>query len=349
MCDKGLSCADGACIAGDTIVQIEAIVSTQFARTADGRVLVWGNNKHGKGNPRSDAEFILKPEQLDLPEPVVDVRPSRSTACARGISGRVWCWGAPDAIPGAAPGERTNGFVAVAGVTNARALMVSGEGHCVFDVYQRGLCWSPNDSRELATGSGWNVQLPLLFSVEMSAVDENLVTLLPSIAAVNNGPVLVWGYPGTLGRPVPQPAVNVETPLPVPGLIDPVRVEGGKLSYCATLRDGRVFCWGQEILSATSVAEPFLAFEHGPYKKVGVSLPLCALSAAGRVECFDPLEHDTERDGVADISSGIGALCLLMQDHRLLCKGDNSEAQQGNGTLGGYSIDFSEVHLPVLP
>jgi hypothetical protein len=335
-------------VPGDTLVQLDSMVSTQFVRSADGRVFVWGNNEYGKGDPKSDAPFILEPKELDLPEPVVEVHTSRLSTCARGASGRVWCWGPSSHIPGAPPGDSNHDFIAVPGISSARVLMTSHEGHCVFDAFRRGLCWSPNDSSELSTGSGHVVPLPLQFAVEMSAAPGNLVTLLPSVAAVRGGPVLTWGDPGALGWGPPKLSGPALTPTSVPGLADPVRVDSGKTSHCASLRDGRVYCWGQELLPFKTAYAPFLAFEHGPYKKIGVSENLCALDTEGYVECFDPRDGDAEGDGIVDISSGVGTLCLLTQDQRVLCKGDNSEAQQGNGSLGGHVKELTEVPIPVL-
>jgi hypothetical protein len=93
---------------------------------------------------------------------------------------------------------------------------------------------------------------------------------------------------------------------------------------------------------------PFLAFDHGPYRKISASAYLCALSMTGRVECYDSRDQDAERDGVIDISAGVASMCLLMQDHRVLCKGDNGDAELGNGTVGAGSVDLVEVHLPTL-
>lgn len=179
--------------------------------------------------------------------------------------------------------------------------------------------------------------------VEMSAVEGNLVTLFPALAAVKGGPVLTWGDPILPGW---ASAGLAMTPTAVPGLADPVRVDAGGLGYCASLRDGRVYCWGVDI-GWHAGRTPFLAFEQGPYEKVSASNNLCALKPTGHVECNDPLDHQVDLDGVADISAG-SALCLLTQDQRVLCKGDNSEAQQGNGSLGGYVEELTEVPIPVL-
>ena len=356
-CAGGLSCHAGACLAGETLVQIESMISTQFVRTADGRVLVWGNNEYGKGNPRSAEKYILQPELLDAPEPLVDVRPSILTTCARGISGRVWCWGALSVIPSIVPGAWAHDFIMVPGVRDAKVLMVSGEGHCVFDADRRALCWSSNEEDELSTGSGHDVQLPLRAAVEMSTFGGTLVTALPSIAAIEHGAVVAWGAPDTLGRLMTtEPITTMRMPLPVPGLSDPLRVEAGKNSYCASLRDGRVFCWGTEIISFERSPVPFVALEHGPYTKVAANDCLCGLLPEGRVECsHDPPDalaaawyEDIERDGIADLSCGVGTVCHLTRDQRLFCKGDNSEAQQGNGILDGGVDNMTEVKLPAL-
>lgn len=356
VCSGGLSCAGGVCVPGDTLVQIEAMISTQFVRTADGRVFVWGSNQYGKADPKSDAPFILMPQELDLPEPAREVHGSTLFACARGASGRVWCWGSSAHIPGAGPDESNHDFMAVPGVSDARALVASNEGQCVFDGLRRGLCWSANEMSELSVGSGQEVPrplpgtvvCPLSSAVEMSAVEVegNLVTLFPSLAAVDGGPVFTWGDPRMLGWGSPGMSSPALIPSPVPGLADPVRVDSGKQSRCASLRDGRVYCWGSEIFADTAW-EPFLAFEHGPYVKVGVAGHLCALRPTGHVECNDPWDQEVDRDGVADISSGVHSLCLLMQDQRVLCKGDNSEAQQGNGSIGGSVLELTEVPIPV--
>jgi hypothetical protein len=36
-----------------------------------------------------------------------------------------------------------------------------------------------------------------------------------------------------------------------------------------------------------------------------------------------------------------------MQDQRILCKGSNAEANQGNGSLGGQVDELTEVPMPI--
>jgi hypothetical protein len=318
------------------------MVSTQFVRTADGHIYAWGNNEHGKANPDSQEPFILSPELLTLPEPMVEVKPSSVFTCGRGRSGRVWCWGAPILM-----GQPAGGYFLMPGVESAQTLMVSGEGHCILDAFRRGICWSNNELAELSTGSGQRVLLPPLAPVEMWRVEANVVTLLPSVAAIQGGQILTWGSPHTLGVPPPETTVPIVDPQAIPGLLDPVRVEGGKLGYCATLRSGQVHCWGQQILGENTFV-PFLAFEHGPYKKVAVSLDLCALRSDGQVECHGAFDQNAELGGVRDISGGIFDLCLLMDDGHILCKGDNSEGQLGNGTKGNDSKELVPVAIPPI-
>ncbi len=186
-CDDGAACSRGACVPESTLVDIEGMISTSFARTAGGDVYVWGNNEYGKGDPLSPEAFILRPKKLALPEPVVQVRVERLGTCARGQSGAVWCWGSTP-VPGADEDAGKTDFVKVAAVYDARELTASQFGFCVIDAYRDEGCWSYNEWSELSTGSGHEVERPVAAPVEMSALPHPLISVFPNLAVVREGP-----------------------------------------------------------------------------------------------------------------------------------------------------------------
>lgn len=352
-CGGGLACAFGECVPGDTLVQIDGLVSTYFVRTANGRVFAWGNNEHGKANPKSSEDLVLRPEELDLPEPSAEVRVGPLSTCSRAFSGGVWCWGSDEAIAGSTPADQVRGdFVRVPGV-HATRLTASTHGYCVQDPQARGFCWGPNSHAELHTGSGLALPSGFEWPVPMLAIPPGAVTLFPALAALPGGPVLTWGDSALVGRDVDGTPGDQLFITPVPGLTDVTRVDAGRAAYCTSLKQGRVFCWGADIWPFDQPREPFEALTGGPYVRVTVGGLVCGLRPDRGIDCIrKPPEltsnapaENVEAYTARDIVSGVASFCLIALDGVVYCRGSGSEGEQGNGSLEPVDV-LSPVETP---
>lgn len=144
------------------------------------------------------------------------------------------------------------------------------------------------------------------------------------------------------------------------------QVSSGALHSCAILDDGSVSCWGEN--SNGQLGDGTRTDHHQPEKAI---MPLgrtvseissgsyhsCALMDDGSVRCWGSNEFGQLGDGTtlerltavsADLSGGVALsisageshTCAVMEDTSLMCWGDNSNGQLGDGSR-------SERHTPI--
>jgi len=138
-----------------------------------------------------------------------------------------------------------------------------------------------------------------------------------------------------------------------------VTLAAGDDFSCATLADGRVFCWGaggrgqlgtgdrsDRSAPATAVALPGKARDlaagahHACARLENQTVACWGANEAGQLGLGD--EDDRPRPAVVPlgsaralaIASRLGATCLLLDDHSLTCWGQNASGQLGLGDTG---------------
>ncbi len=180
------------------------------------------------------------------------------------------------------------------------------------------------------------------------AVDEDCLQPQLTTGALHNcylaGPTLVcWGanLHGELGTGMPMEFGG--HPRSVVGISDATSVVAGLDATCATVRDGRVFCWGSDEhgqLAVTGVARRLApvevpALEGASHLALGSSHG-CAL-LAGDVVCWGRNEAGQLGDGTTDdrtvpfvvpgthgaldVAAGAGASCAVLSDRTVTCWG----------------------------
>lgn len=120
----------------------------------DGGVSCIGENDSGQVGTGTTSTYAGV-TSVSLPESVVDVALSTRTSCARGLSGRVYCWGdGSDLLTGPFGAPDTTVPQAIPGTVGAQALEC-GQGFCC--VHFGGVdvrCWGDNYNGQIGDGTG---------------------------------------------------------------------------------------------------------------------------------------------------------------------------------------------------
>jgi alpha-tubulin suppressor-like RCC1 family protein len=140
-------------------------------------------------------------------------------------------------------------------------------------------------------------------------------------------------------------------------------------AHACSLSNGDVLCWGVNDKSQVGGPEPYY---RDPFKvlsdAVGVSVGLqysCAITKAGRVQCWGDDYHGTLGDGadagvtpsqskpvvglrdVVALASGINHSCAVTSTQRVFCWGDAGNGQMGDGRHASFNGPLMPQTTPV--
>ena len=258
---------------------------------ADGRVMGWGENKYGTvGNGSEQAQLV----------PV--------GVCAPGLTS------CPD-------GPYLEEATAVsAGVEHSLALLKDGTV----------MAWGNNLFGQLGsdprTGRS-SVPVPVCMTVEAPCKPENYLKEVKEIAAggyfslalLDNGTVLAWGWntAGQLGQP--SRVKQSEVPLAVPGLSHVTAIAAGWGSGLALPEDGRVMAWGENRLGELG---------DNTTKDDDAPAAVCAVGESAK-GCKRALE------GVTAIAAGDADGYAVLANGTVAAWGLNMSGQLGDDTPSG--------------
>jgi alpha-tubulin suppressor-like RCC1 family protein len=227
---------------------------------------------------------------------------------------------------------------------------------------QTAYCWGSNDNGQLGDGTKLRTATPTMLA-GLTHVSEVSVTEISSCALVyasntTQNTVLCWGsnYGGILGDGT---AVDHLTPAPVPGLKDILHISSSWGHVCA-LGDTVVRCWGDnrfgQLGDGTTTGRNVPTLVEGLTDVAQVAAGqshTCARLNNGGVWCWgangsnqlgtgapSPSEPrpvqvsgiDGSNAVATDIAVGGNHSCAVLKDGTILCWGDNSEGQLGDGT-----------------
>lgn len=251
-------------------------------------------------------------------------------SCALTVEGLVACWGAnTDGQLGI--GTRTDSPVPV-WVTNSGVLankkvagIAAGGFHtCVFTEDGLVACWGLNDNGQLGNGSRRTSSVPVAVDQAGVLAGETPTDIAAgayhSCAVTSTGKGVCWGFnlSGQLGdrsstdrtRPVTVFDTGPE------GSSALVQVTGGTFHTCAVTNVGAALCWGDNIFgqlgdgTTTQRSRPVAVDTSG--------------AAAGKV--------------FTKVSSGVFHSCALADDGSVLCWGENTFGELGDGTTDNSTV-----------
>jgi len=292
--------------------------------------------------------------------------------------GKVLCWGANQS------GQLGNGEqarvqfepVTVRSLAGEVTALASGGFHTCTLTGGRAFCWGANSFGQLGDGTSQDRLSP----VGVQGLDGDPVALSAGLAhacaVLSTGRVECWGLDrgGLLGGG--RLITGEAKPVQVVGLGEGVgAISAGETSTCAVV-GGRVACWGindslglgLDLASGSSInpgvpqdVQPLL----GTAQSVAVgSDHACSISSSGAVSCWGsnyygqlgnggtdradgPVQVVSLSSEVIELAAGEDHTCALRAGGEVLCWGQNSSGQLGDGTVEDRSSPVAVGGLPV--
>jgi len=360
MCDRGCAagetCSAGACIrAGASTV---AAGGAHTCAIVNGAALCWGSNDFGQlgdGSTIPRSTCVVAANLTDA----VEITAGDGHTCARRSGGAIVCWGRND------HGQLGTGMVGgdsatpvmVAGITDAVEI-TAGAGHtCARRSSGAVLCWGSNEYGRLGTGmAGGDSATPVMVAgitdaVEITAGEGH------TCARRSGGAILCWGINGNGLLGTGMEGGNSATPVMVSGITDAVEIAAGSYHTCARRSSGAVLCWGNNFAGGlgTSMAGGSSAT---PVMVAGLTDAVeltageghtCARRSGGAIVCWgsnDRGQLGTGMEGgnsatpemvsgladAVEIAAGSYHTCARRSSGAILCWGNNSSRELGDGT-----------------
>lgn len=290
---------------------------------ADGRVACWGSNGDGElGQPASDAGSPAPVDVAGVTD-AVNVVAGKAFSCALRRAGDVQCWGKGDS------GQLGNGSttssttpVPVSTLTDV-ATIAAGAAHvCVGTRAGKVYCWGNGEDGQVGT-SATSSSAPRAVEIEPTAAVTNVAAgARHSCAATGSGATYCWGAndlgqlgTGVAGAATPSPSKVTQ--------LEALAVAAGGDHSCAVTRSGPLVCWGG-----------------GEFGQIGDGLPRTATSGQA-----SPSNAGTITSG-SGVAAGERHSCATTRQGAVMCWGDNSRGQLGNGNV---TNQLSPVPVPTFP
>jgi alpha-tubulin suppressor-like RCC1 family protein len=292
------------------------------ARKPDGTVKCWGDDTQGQigAGGADDAGVAALPTPVTGITDAVDLAAGRQHACVAHKSGKVSCWGYNlDGQLGNNDTGRSDTPVEVVGIGNAFGIAAGGNFSCAIRGTGSVACWGGNGSGQLATGDQ-NGRLSPVEVQSLSGVIQISAGQGHACAVKSSGAVVCWGD-GTNGQLGNGNTNGSLAPAQVQALPATVQVAAGERSTCALTQTGAIFCWGANELGQLGTGAPNQDANPSPIAVAGVT------------------------DAIA-IATGANHTCAVRKNGQVVCWGDGSAGQLGDGTFhddGGAQANAVQV------
>jgi alpha-tubulin suppressor-like RCC1 family protein len=303
-----------------SIASVAAGDSDACALSSAGTVQCWGQNTSGEvGNGTTTP--AQAPATVTLSDKAGIIAEGSDVSCASMAKSRtLWCWGYNH--DGELGNNTTTSTDTPTEVTTTLGVQIStADAHsCAVSTNGRAYCWGENDYGELGdgttNGSDNPVKVKSLPATPVQVVaggdfDGSTTSADFSCALLTTGDVYCFGVneTGELGN---NTTTNSKTPVQVELSGPAKQIVAGGFGACALLMTGQVQCWGE-----------------GMFGQLG---------NGGNADSLKPV-NVSGLSQVLQISSNGGALstCALTASNTVLCWGDNTNDELGNGANGGQS------------
>ncbi len=328
------------------------------AVTVAGAASCWGSNDNGQLGNGSTTSSTVPVAVAGLGSGVDAIAAGGASTCALSSTGAVSCWGQNSA------GQLGNGSTTpsttplpVTGLGSGVTAIAAGANFaCALSTGGAVSCWGGNASGQLGNGTATSSSVP----VSVTGLGAGVVAIgagaSHACAVVAGGALHCWGenLNGQLGDGT---TTNRSTPMAVSGLGSGVAaVAPGDTHSCAVTLAGAVWCWGANqkgqlgdgTTTDRTVPVAVSGLSTGTTAVSTGSSFSCALTAAGVAQCWgDPsngrLGRPTSPFAVAPqpvvgagsalttVAAGVEHACGMTTGDAVVCWGDNSVGQLGDG------------------
>jgi Regulator of chromosome condensation (RCC1) repeat len=220
--------------------------TTCVAAGPTGKVYCWGYGAAGITNSPDKNVYDSSSSVIAGVTNAVELGVGLEFACALTGTGRVYCWGKnggtkypPELVRGLGAGEPV--------LEDAVSLRASNGHACALRKDSTLVCWGANDSGQLGVGSTTPVARNRYVTVDLPAVAEFSAGGAHTCAVTTKGALWCWGANNNAALGVETPSFQKSAwPIENTVLTNVVDVHGGVGSAhtCATVHDGRIYCWG---------------------------------------------------------------------------------------------------------
>ncbi len=330
----------------DDVVGVSAGGLYTCAWTASGELYCWGQRTNANSDSTTPVRVTGVPAIVDVAASSRDRAYSATHACAIGIDGSAWCWGANGAGELGIDEPSTTSSDTPRRVDTSLAFVeiAAGRSHSCGRTDEGVVaCWGFNATGEIGDGSRINRYAPVTIavppSVEIAANEET------TCSRDRDGGVTCWG-----ANEREQLARSGADGL-VPERIDVPAVSAlgvGESHTCAIRADGVVTCWGSDRAGQRSgVLDPASVVVDVEADAIAAGGDTTCALANGRVRCWGfggsgqlgdgrSASSATPVDlGLADVTSvSVGSMhaCARLADSRVACWGYN---ESGRVIFGG--------------
>jgi len=286
-------------------ISASAFTSHSCAIKLDGSAWCWGIGTFGQlGNGAALTQHA--PVRVRDNGPWIKISVSDVHSCGLKADGSLWCWGYDGS------GQLGNGATTTANQT--RPVQVSGAGpwadihsayygSCGIKADGSAWCWGEGDDGQLGDGSATSQTSPIQVSGTGPWVAIAMGVSPHTCGIKSNGSAWCWGrnLSGQLGNGT---NTSSNTPVPVSGGGQWVKITAGNTHSCGIQSDGSAWCWGAG--GSGNLGNGTTASTNTPVKVVG----------------------DTPW---IDISAGNVGSCGIKIDGSAWCWGSDTAGQLGNG------------------
>ncbi len=279
-----------------------------------GLVQCWGSNQYGQLG--ADVEHALEPVTVSGIEDAVSVTAGEGHTCALIRGEEVRCWGR-NQYGQLGDGTNTDSREprTVVDLQGIYAIHTSWNHTCAIarnsdspGGYNGILhCWGRNNTGQVGDGLTVDTSVPHAITNAVLSVSAGYSH---TCAAVAGGSAMCWGWNSSGQLGLGSSDSTAPRPVLVPGLGQVEGIHGGRFHTCANLRNGFAQCWGSNLYGELGTS----TYRSGPTTRI----PYFYVFGL-----YGTVEH---------LNTGLNHACALLSDRSVMCWGNNSDGQLGDGT-----------------
>jgi len=334
------------------VAAIDAGDDHTCAVTGGGGLKCWGYNEFGQLGDGTKASRSVPVDSQGFAGGVAGIAAGWGHTCVRTTGGGAKCWG-DNEYGQLGDGETVGGRLTPVDVTGLGygVLKISAEGgqSCALTTGGGVSCWGINKYGQLGDGSGQQRNVPVQVIGLTSGVSDVTVGWNHACAVVSGGGLECWGwnYYGQLGDGT---KITRSKPVKVSRLTDGIRdIAVGWAHTCVATGLGAGKCWGSNatgqlgdgtqsnsgtplaVVGLESVPVGTRTITPTPITPMLTNTPISITPTMALTKRISPTPLPTGTGALA-ITAGLFDTCALTGNNIVMCWGENTSGQLGEGS-----------------